>query len=558
MEEAEIIAIEKEIEDIYYAIKKLAVTDSTWECFRKFDANYQKMKKDGKTTLVFCGKYSTGKSTIMRALTGDDSFDVGVGETTSEVREYSWGDGLVLVDTPGIFTDTVSNEQKARKAMEEADMIAYCVSENLFDQGKNERNYFMKLAQRYQNKLVLCITKCPRTSPKRYLNIQNDIDTAIGDAIVELNLCIFDAKDYIDGNKYEDKGQISTSNFQAFIDFLNTISEQDKYNAKCNNRLRQMQSCLDDMMKVIPSSLDSDLSEKEAVELQRIEEIRRRANITIRQPLYEFEINMLEKIQKNMHEKGASEFLSEERNKAFNELNQVVSDVEDNISQILRELGTNVDIDDSIMEEMHINDSNIPEDKSTTGGGQFLKQNINNIGKAAVASTNIVAEMAQEVVGKRGFFQRIFNRTPAAGTEGTKLFSIINNKMPKGEKLAPKLAPKLGKAAVNLSEFGGAFDLFGGTLQCILDETNEKKQQLLIRNAFMDFNGKLKSIINSVIDKLKKTVDRNCQDARDSVHERFEIKLGHNTPEDQMRHVIQELQKRINHLQDDIENGGKA
>ena len=110
----EIATVEKEIEAIYNGIKKLATDGSALERFRRFDEMYQRTRLRERTTLVFCGKYSTGKSTIMRALTGDDSIAVGVGETTSRNQEFLWGDGLLLVDTPGIFTDTAENAREAK------------------------------------------------------------------------------------------------------------------------------------------------------------------------------------------------------------------------------------------------------------------------------------------------------------------------------------------------------------------------------------------------------------------------------------------------------------
>lgn len=95
---------ERELKSMYEKTRSLSSRYGLQKQFAEFDLDYQRDKKSQRIIIVFAGAYSVGKSTIIHALTGDDTIKIDSDETTSESTEYLWGDNLILVDTPGLYT----------------------------------------------------------------------------------------------------------------------------------------------------------------------------------------------------------------------------------------------------------------------------------------------------------------------------------------------------------------------------------------------------------------------------------------------------------------------
>ena len=83
--------------------------------------------------IVFVGQYSAGKSTIIKALTGNDDIAVGEGITTQNSSIYQWN-GLEIVDTPGIATGLrKDHDEIAKKSISQADLLIFVITNEGFD-----------------------------------------------------------------------------------------------------------------------------------------------------------------------------------------------------------------------------------------------------------------------------------------------------------------------------------------------------------------------------------------------------------------------------------------
>lgn len=84
--------------------------------------------------LVLTGQYSSGKSTLIEALT-DRAFsvDIGSGVTTDEVTKYDWNGDVQLVDTPGVHAGRPHHDERAEQALQSADLVLFAVTVELFD-----------------------------------------------------------------------------------------------------------------------------------------------------------------------------------------------------------------------------------------------------------------------------------------------------------------------------------------------------------------------------------------------------------------------------------------
>lgn len=84
--------------------------------------------------LVFTGQYSSGKSTLIKALTdGAASVVIGSGVTTNDVEEFDWEGDVRLVDTPGVHAGRPHHDELAERALQSADLVLFAVTVELFD-----------------------------------------------------------------------------------------------------------------------------------------------------------------------------------------------------------------------------------------------------------------------------------------------------------------------------------------------------------------------------------------------------------------------------------------
>ena len=90
--------------------------------------------EDAPIRLVFAGQYSSGKSTIIKALTGIDAISTGAGITTDQAQDYDWN-GVVITDTPGIHTSIrPDHDEDSYRAISEADLLVFVITNELFDE----------------------------------------------------------------------------------------------------------------------------------------------------------------------------------------------------------------------------------------------------------------------------------------------------------------------------------------------------------------------------------------------------------------------------------------
>ena len=92
--------------------------------------------------VVFAGRWSAGKSSIIKALTGNNDIKTGSDVTTQECADYKWG-SFLLTDTPGLDNNE-SHDEIAERAIKESDMIVYCITSDCFS--STAINDFKRLA----------------------------------------------------------------------------------------------------------------------------------------------------------------------------------------------------------------------------------------------------------------------------------------------------------------------------------------------------------------------------------------------------------------------------
>ena len=130
-------------------------------------------------SLVFAGQYSSGKSTLLKALTGRDDIATGAGITTEETHSYEW-EGVTVIDTPGIHTSLrPDHDAISYEAISNADLMVFVITNELFDSHLGQ--HYRKLAVDHEKayETILVVNKMGRhangNSPEAQAIITEDL-----------------------------------------------------------------------------------------------------------------------------------------------------------------------------------------------------------------------------------------------------------------------------------------------------------------------------------------------------------------------------------------------
>lgn len=218
-----------------------------------------------KLSLAFVGQYSSGKSTIISALTGRKDIKIDANVSTDEISAYEWN-RVILMDTPGILAGKVeAHDEKTKEALKECDLIFYVLTSQLFD--NVVFNNFIDLAynQHFSDKMFIVVNKMGMEAghfEKQIEVYQKSLEKIFNDRGYDVNnfpITFIDAADYIEGKESGDEEFVKLSNFEAFIGMLNAFVESKGLIKKqFDTPIRVLQSYLNN---IIVSAVDKTLSD---------------------------------------------------------------------------------------------------------------------------------------------------------------------------------------------------------------------------------------------------------------------------------------------------------
>ena len=189
------------------------------------------LKERSAIKIAFVGQYSSGKSTIISALTGRKDIVIDANVSTDKVDRYEWNN-VVLMDTPGILAGKKEeHDQETIGALKECDLIVYVLTSQLFDDVIF--NNFIDLAynQKFSDKMLIAINKMSMENgdfDQLCKSYTESIEETFKEQGYDFNFDIvfLDAADYIEGTDDEDEDFIELSNFTTFIDSLNSFIDE--------------------------------------------------------------------------------------------------------------------------------------------------------------------------------------------------------------------------------------------------------------------------------------------------------------------------------------------
>lgn len=117
---------------------------------------------EGAIKLVFVGQYSSGKSSIIKMLSGIET-DIGASITTQKAKSYDWN-GMEIVDTPGIHTELrPDHDEITYDEISHAALLIFVVTSEGFSHHIGEHFRKLSIEQKRASNMVLVVNKMDRT-----------------------------------------------------------------------------------------------------------------------------------------------------------------------------------------------------------------------------------------------------------------------------------------------------------------------------------------------------------------------------------------------------------
>lgn len=245
-----------------------------------------KISSEEMIRVVFIGQYTAGKSTIISALTGDNTIRIDSDIATDVASDYNWSGGVVLTDTPGLYTENPDHSSRTIEMIRQSDLLVYCITSDLFNQYTKADFEKWAFEIGYYGKMFLVINKMSKEAgdyPVLTENYSKTINRALSPhSISEFPYSFVDAKDYRDGLSDNDSDLIAFSHFEEFISQLNGFILQKGQLGKLDTPIKVLKSSID---KVAEMSVDSEQDRAYYSLLSRIEkrvdQRRSQANVDI-------------------------------------------------------------------------------------------------------------------------------------------------------------------------------------------------------------------------------------------------------------------------------------
>lgn len=476
----------------YYGdLSKIYMDFDKLETAKKLDNTFQEVVSKDKICLAFVGQYSAGKSTIIKALTGDSSILIDSDIATSSVKHYNWG-SVVLIDTPGLNTnENKEHDEMTLEAISKSDLLIYCITSDLFREVTKKD--FKKLASEYKSKLFLVVNKMSKETGEYDVLVENYSDTINKTIAPEYNLVDFhhffvDAADYLEGLEDDDPDFIKDSHFEGFIEKLNFFIKLKGLNGKALTPVSLLIQSIDDTL----IDIEDDEHNKEAMKI-----IQRICNI-VEDKKKNFVRVSRDEVQKLAHkfiQKG-DEVAAQLGEKSFeftdDDLQEFAEPLQDKVCKTITEYfekyakETDEEVNRVLSSELALHyfeeEKKLKLEKSIKGNGngagkfEKIEQGLGDVTtKVAPKISNFMIKFSNVAAGEKASIWTV------KGSDLHKTVLSIGHKF--GHKFKPFEALKVSKKIANLSKWLGPILTGAGTFVEVLGWIAEKSAEKKLEKA---------------------------------------------------------------------------
>lgn len=221
--------------------------------------------------IAVVGQYSAGKSTLISAVTGNRAIRIDADIATDVASDYEWN-GILLTDTPGLYTDRSEHDALTEEAIRDADLLVFVITSDLFDDVILQNFVKMAYDEGFQDKMLLVVNKMSMESGSFDVLVEN-YQEALAEAVkphdfCELETSFIDAADYIEGLEDEIPELVEMSHFSTFTSQLNHFVERKGLLGKLD---RPVRFAMSELQKVAIQLGESESNRTSNVIFDRIE-----------------------------------------------------------------------------------------------------------------------------------------------------------------------------------------------------------------------------------------------------------------------------------------------
>ena len=217
-------------------------------------SSIEEYKQQGSLSIAFVGQYSAGKSTIISALTGRRDIHIDTDIATDKTSAYSWN-GVRVVDTPGLFTDRNDHDEITYKAIDESDLLVFCLTHMLFDSVTVANFKALAYDKGYAWKMMLVVNKMSAEAGQE----SDKVDSYRKSLAVALEphdlsdfpICFIDAKDFCEGVDDDDEFLREISRFDSFTKALNAFVSRKASHSQLDTPIRIVLRVVDNTEKML-------------------------------------------------------------------------------------------------------------------------------------------------------------------------------------------------------------------------------------------------------------------------------------------------------------------
>jgi hypothetical protein len=248
---------------------------------KEFSSFWEEYLQQTKLTIAFIGQYNAGKSTLIKALTGDARVQISAGICTDKVSQYNWQD-VLLLDTPGVYAGREDHDEVTLKEIAQSDLLVFVVPNELFNpQGGS---FFKRVVNNMQRvgQIMLVVNKMSREGGETEVLINSILEVIEPYHPQDFNICFIDGNSYLKARYENDEKKklslLKKSNFNEFLNSLQNLIESNQLTAKLITPLHKTVDLLEKSynLLVTDDQLNRDVLEisRRKINILRASEIR--------------------------------------------------------------------------------------------------------------------------------------------------------------------------------------------------------------------------------------------------------------------------------------------
>ena len=499
--------ISEEFSKILEDSKKI-VSNYNNEIVESLAKDIEEIENQKLLTISFIGQYSSGKSTIISALTGNKSIKIDADIATDKTTDYAWNN-VLLTDTPGLFTDRKDHDDITYKKIKESDLLIYCLTSDLFDDIILENFKKIAFEEKQKNKMMVVINKMSMESGE-YSELVENYKKSLNDSlepykIDEFPLCFIDAADYIEGVDENENELKELSHFNDFVKLINIFIKEKGIWAKFSTPIYRTISFIDNSILSISSKdnkeflilvnrIEKEVQFKKQLAYNRVVPLIMELSSTIIS--YSNDITSkiwVENIDFDSIKKEIEEKIKKDTEETKDKIEKVLNEINEELNNAIKELFDS-DLGKYVLDSISdskLNINNVSLIDFTKVMSNF--SSIENIAKNIVKSANVFASSDKSVDTVKNIAH--FFRVKFKPYGAIKIVKHIDKISKSAEKVLDVLPP-IVEIANSLIDENMVKELSRAKQDCY----NEFSK--ISRDIEKQFNNQLESYIKEVFDKI--------------------------------------------------------